>query len=159
MHFAKKFRQSIEEIHAQLAQIPVEKTTLKPALDKWSPIELIGHLIDSANNNHRRFTKAQWQKNLVFNGYRQDDWVSSQQYQTADWHQIIDLWKLYNLHICRIMENTPAEKLDKEILDHNLHQIAYITIPENQPATLGYFMRDYIEHIHHHLRQIQDIIA
>lgn len=159
MHFAQKFRLTLEEAHAQLTQIPLAKTTLKPSPDKWSPIELIGHLIDSANNNHRRFTKAQWQDNLIFKGYAQENWVTYQQYQIANWQQLIDLWKLYNLHICQIMENTPAEKLDKETLEHNLHQIAWKTIPENEPATLGYFMRDYIGHLEHHLNQIQNIVG
>ena len=154
MEFTNNFRQRIQEIHQQLSQIPPEKAIQRPQPDKWSPIEIMGHLIDSANNNHRRFTKAQWQDNMIFNGYRQEDWVNVQKYPSTDWQQLLDFWKLYNLHICHIMENTPEEKLTKEVHEHNLHKIAMITVPADQPTTLKYFMEDYIYHIEHHMKQI-----
>jgi len=158
MHFATQFRQRIHEIYNQLSQIAPEKASLKPAPDKWSTIQIIGHLIDSANNNHRRFTKAQWQENLVFTGYAQAEWVEAQNYQNADWQLILDLWKSYNLHIAQVMKNTPEEKLYKEITDHNLDKIAMITVPADQPTSLAYFMKDYIYHIEHHLRQIEGMV-
>lgn len=158
MHFATQFRQRIHEIFNQLSELSPEKARLKPAPDKWSTIQIIGHLIDSANNNHRRFTKAQWQDNLVFYGYAQAEWVEVQNYQTADWQLILDLWKSYNLHIAQIMENTPEEKLYKETTDHNFDKIAMITVPADQPTSLAYFMKDYIYHIEHHFRQIEGIV-
>ena len=155
MHFATNFRQRIHEIYNQLSQISIKKAKQQPAPDKWSPIQIMGHLIDSANNNHRRFTKAQWQDNMIFNGYAQAEWVTAQNYQAANWQQILDLWKSYNLHISYIMENTPEEKLNREVHEHNLDKIAMITVPADQPTSLGYFMKDYIYHIEHHFRQIE----
>ena len=35
--------------------------SLKPAANKWSPKEIIGHLIDSATNNHQRFVRVQFE--------------------------------------------------------------------------------------------------
>lgn len=157
MHFTATFRQLIHDSYNQLAQISSEKAAQKPAPDKWSPIEIMGHLIDSANNNHRRFTKAQWQDSMIFTGYAQAEWVTAQNYQTADWQLILDLWKSYNLHICQLMENTPEEKLNRKVYEHNLHQIAMVTVPADQPTSLAYFMKDYIYHIEHHLRQIKEM--
>ncbi len=157
MQFTTKFRQLLLDTYTQLSQISPEKASQKPSPDKWSIIEIMGHLIDSANNNHRRFTKAQWQDNMIFTGYAQAEWVAAQNYQTADWQLILDLWKTYNLHICQLMENTPEEKLNRAVYEHNLHQIAMVTVPADQPTSLGYFMKDYIYHIEHHLRQIEDI--
>lgn len=158
MQFTTAFRQRIHAIYDQLVKISADRAAIPLAPNKWSPIQIMGHLIDSANNNHRRFTKAQWQDNLIFNGYAQADWVTAQNYQAADWQQILDLWKLYNLHICYIMENTPEEKLNRAIYEHNLDKIAMITVPANQPTTLGYFMKDYIYHIEHHFRQIEGVV-
>ncbi|MFK7980244.1 MAG: DinB family protein [Saprospiraceae bacterium] len=158
MHFATTFRQRIHEIYDQLSQISATKAAQKPAPDKWSSIQIMGHLIDSANNNHRRFTKAQWQDNMIFNGYAQAEWVEVQNYQAADWQQILALWKSYNLHICYLMEKTPIEKLNRVVKEHNLDKIAMITVPADQPTSLGYFMKDYIYHIEHHFRQIEGMI-
>ena len=154
MNFTTKFRQLILDTHAQLTHVSAEQAAQKPSPEKWFMIEIMGQLIDSANNNHRRFTKAQWQDNMIFSGYAQAEWVTAQNYQTADWQLILDLWKTYNLHICQIMENTSEEKLNRAVHEHNLHEIAMVTVPADQPTSLGYFMKDYIYHIEHHLRQI-----
>ncbi len=154
MQFTTDFKKAIEQHYEQLSMLSTDLIRKKPAPDKWSPIELIGHLIDSACNNHRRFTIAQWQDHMVFDGYEQENWVTYQDYQHADWQQIVALWRAYNLHICRIMENTPIEKLQKEVREHNLHQIAMVTVPKDQSVTLEYFMKDYIFHIEHHMNQI-----
>ncbi|MEM1120080.1 MAG: hypothetical protein AAGJ18_06495, partial [Bacteroidota bacterium] len=101
---------------------------------------------------------AQSQDNLIVTGYAQDKWVTAQNYQTADWQLILDLWKSYNLHLAQIMENTPSYKLRRETTEHNLDQIAMVTVPAGQPTTLAYFMKDYIFHIEHHIRQIEGML-
>lgn len=159
MQFTEDFRQAIHQHYERLSALPTAHVYRKPTPDKWSPIQILGHLIDSACNNHRRFTIAQWQDNMVFNGYQQENWVNYQDYQQADWLQLLTLWSAYNLHICRIMENTPSEKLKKEVQEHNLHQIAMVTVPKEQSVTLEYFMKDYIFHLEHHIRQIYYLSA
>lgn len=37
---------------------------------------------------------------------------------------------------------------------HNLHELAFVAVPADEPATLDDFMRDYVTHLRHHLRQI-----
>ena len=159
MQFTTDFKDALEHHYERLSKLTLELIYKKPAPNKWSPIEILGHLVDSACNNHRRFTIAQWQENMVFDGYQQNNWVQYQQYQQADWQHLLGFWRLYNLHICRIMENTPLEKLKNEVKEHNLHQIAMVTVPKDQSVTLEYFMKDYIFHIEHHMKQIYYLSA
>ena len=126
----------------------------RPAPGKWSSKEIVGHLIDSASNNHARFVRAQLQDDLIFPGYAQDDWVAAQRYQDAPWRQLVELWAAFNRHLARVMAAVPEDVRMKPRTRHNLHQIAFRTVPENQPATLDYFMRDYVYHLEHHLQQI-----
>ncbi len=142
-----------------LTALSEEEAARQPAPGKWSPKEILGHLIDSAANNHGRFVRAQLQDDLVFEGYAQDAWVMLQQYTNADWQHLVILWRLYNLHIARVVSQIPPETLRQQVTRHNFHQIAFHTVPEDQPATLGYFIDDYTKHLVHHLNQIKAITA
>jgi hypothetical protein len=126
----------------------------RPAPGKWSPKEIVGHLIDSASNNHQRFVRAQLQDDLRFPGYAQDDWVRVQRYQDAPWGELVELWRGFNLHLARLMDAIPEEVRLREHRQHNLHELAWRTVPAEEPTTLDYFLRDYVGHLEHHLRQI-----
>ena len=78
---------------------------------KWSRKEIIGHLIDSAANNHARFVRAQLQADLVFDGYDQAGWVEVQRYRDRPWTDLVSLWQTYNLHIASVMETADAAAL------------------------------------------------
>jgi hypothetical protein len=126
---------------------------------KWSPKQVIGHLIDSASNNHGRFVRAQLSEHMRFEGYAQDDWVGVQQYSGADWHELIDLWEALNLHLAHVMDHMPEDVRMRERSDHNLHEVAFRTLPQVEPVTLDWFMEDYVAHLKHHLRQIDPALA
>ena len=142
--------------HAQslLESIPESKASAKPQPNKWSAKEIIGHLIDSASNNHQRFVRAQFQDHLTFAGYDQDAWVARQRYQDAPWRDLITLWASYNRHLARVMASVPEPTRTKPFARHNLHELAWQPVAASEPATLDYFMRDYVGHLKHHLRQI-----
>lgn len=125
----------------------------------WSPKEIIGHLIDSASNNHRRFIQAQLRDELVFEGYEQADWVAAQHYRDAPWRDLVALWSSFNLHLARVIASVPEPIADRPRSPHNLHQVAWETPPADAPATLAFFMRDYVNHLNHHLRQIDVTLA
>ena len=95
-----------------------------------------------------------FQDDLVFAGYTQDDWVSAQRYQEAPWKELVTLWAGFNRHLSRVMAAIPEEVRLKPHLRHNLHVRAFHPVPADQPATLDYFMDDYVGHLHHHLKQI-----
>lgn len=134
--------------------MPTDRAARKPGPEKWSPKEVIGHLIDSASNNHQRFVRATFQDDLVFPGYDQDAWVTRQNYQAADWAALIMLWHSFNMHIAHVIEHMPEQEALRKRAVHNLHELAWNTIPAEEPVTLAYFMDDYVGHLKHHLNQI-----
>jgi len=115
---------------------------------------VMGHLVDSAWNNHQRFVRAPSMNSLVFDGYDQDAWVQTQRYQEASWPDLVALWRSMNLHLARVMVAVPADVRTRVHTTHNLDRIAWRTVPAGQPTTLDYFMADYVGHLHHHLRQV-----
>jgi len=148
------FGRTVEEASARLLSIPETEAAARPAEGKWSAKETIGHLIDSATNNHQRFVRAQFKEDLVFDGYAQEDWVRSQAYDRADWDGLVALWRSYNLHLAHVMAHAPEEVLRRERAAHTLDRIAFKTVAPDRPATLEYLMRDYVTHLKHHLNQI-----
>ena len=154
--FLKDFGETIETASTRLLEISDERSAAPRAEGKWSRKQIIGHLIDSAANNHSRFVRAQFNDDLVFPGYEQEAWVDSQQYQEKDWNELVQLWKLYNRHILHIMKVTPEEIRMKLRAKHNLHVIASDKLSPDEPVTLDWFMRDYVDHMRKHLGQIFD---
>jgi hypothetical protein len=152
--YVAALRGAIEKSTPLLERMTDESTSRRPAPGKWSPREIVGHLIDSASNNHQRFVRAQFQEDLIFPGYAQDAWVSAQRYQEAPWHELLALWRSFNLHIARVMELASAEARLRPRVRHNLDELAWKPVPRDNPATLEYFMEDYVNHLQHHLDQI-----
>ena len=152
--YVEELREAIEHATPILRHMTEEASRRHPAPGKWCPREVIGHLIDSASNNHQRFVRAQFRDDLVFDGYEQDAWVSLQRYSEAPWDELIDLWRNFNLHIARIMQVAPKDERLRKRARHNLDELAWKPIPRDEPATLDYFMSDYVAHLKHHLTQI-----
>jgi hypothetical protein len=154
--FLNNFGETIETAAARLVEISDEQSAAPRAEGKWSRKQIIGHLIDSAANNHSRFVRAQFTDDLVFPGYEQNNWVDSQHYQERDWTELVQLWKLYNRHILHIMKVMPDETRVKLRAKHNLNVLASDQISPDEPVTLDWFMRDYVDHMKKHLGQILD---
>ena len=152
--FLAGFRETIVGATARLNGITPEESRRKSAADDWAPIEVLGHLVDSATNNHQRFVRAQFTDDLVFPGYDQDGWVSAQKYHDESWPDLIQLWSSYNLHLLHLVSVIPPDVLSKQREKHSLDQIAFELVPQDQPATLEYLIRDYVDHLRHHLDQI-----
>jgi hypothetical protein len=152
--FIGEFRNVIINCDNKFRTINDEQSGHKPAPDKWSAKEILGHLIDSSINNITRFVKGQHQGNLIFSSYQQNEWVQSQNYQSADWEFLIDLWKMNNLQIIRIVEYIPVDVLGKMYFQHNFEDITGHTLPKGTTACLEYFIKDYYQHMKHHINQI-----
>jgi hypothetical protein len=147
-------REAVASVTPRLLALSEAEAGRRPSPGKWSPKEVIGHLIDSASNNHQRFVRARFTEDLVFPGYQQEKWVETQGYAGAPWTELVGLWNNFNLHLARVIEATPAEVRQKPRARHNLHELAWKAVPQNEPATLEYFMRDYVDHLRHHVAQI-----
>lgn len=152
--FLDEFRDTIVTAKTRLGDIPEEQSRQKSAPDDWSAVEVLGHLIDSAANNHQRFVRAQFTDDLVFSGYEQEQWVSSQKYRNESWSEVIQLWSSYNLHLLHVASVIPEDVLTKARPRHTLDQIAFNPVDKNDSATLEYLIRDYVDHLRHHLKQI-----
>jgi hypothetical protein len=152
--FLADFRETIDRAAARLLALSDDEAAARPASGKWSAKEIIGHLVDSATNNLGRFVRAQLQDDLVFEGYEQADWVRVQVYQEREWAELVRLWLALNHHLAKVMERAEPEAMRRPRTRHNLDALAFQPIDRGQPATLEYFMRDYVAHLKHHLRQV-----
>jgi hypothetical protein len=154
--FLDEFRNTIDSAVVRLKAIPEETAAKKENETDWSQKQVLGHLIDSAANNHQRFVRAHSTNHLVFDGYKQDEWVEVQQYNSEPWQDLITLWAAYNRHLIHVIGSLPSETLTRTRVEHNLDQIAFKLVDKSGPTTLEYFVRDYVEHLRHHLAQIFD---
>jgi hypothetical protein len=109
----------------------------------WSRKQVIGHLIDSASNNHQRFVRAILQESLDFPGYDQSGNVRVQAIQDADWTLLISLWSAYNRYLAHVIANLPASSLGTPC-----------RIGSGEAVPLSFLATDYLSHLLHHLRQI-----
>ncbi|HWN11720.1 MAG TPA: DinB family protein [Pyrinomonadaceae bacterium] len=156
--FLDDFRETISRA-AERFKLLSEQQSQKPRAEgKWSPREILGHLIDSAANNHSRFVRAQLKDDLVFDGYAQTEWVKLQRYQEEPWADLVQLWQSYNRHILHVIDVTPEEQRTRLRTRHNLHKIASDLLKEDEPVTLDWFMRDYLDHMKKHLAQIEESV-
>jgi hypothetical protein len=110
---------------------------------KWSKKELLGHLIDSAANNHQRFVRAQLVPELRLPGYTQNEWVACQGYSTEEWQQLVTLWASLNRHLAHLTARIPASALRTPCW-----------IGDNDVMTLEAILVDYLRHLGHHLEQL-----
>lgn len=147
---------AVEEAAASLAFLPDAVVMWHPSPTAWSVKEIIGHLIDSAANNHQRFVRATSQPDLVFAGYAQDEWVRAQAYDRAPWPELLSLWRSYNRHLARIMAAVSDDVRNRKHQRHNLHEIGWKMFPADTPASLDDLMKDYVGHLQHHLAQVRD---
>ena len=140
---AEALRRTIDAAVPLLRAIPASQAAESRGPGKWSAQQVIGHLIDSAANNHQRFVRAQQTPALVFPPYLQDEWVESQHYDARAWEDILQLWHAYNRHLAHVIEHIPETSRDVPC-----------TIGEEPPVTLGFLAFDYVAHLQHHLRQV-----
>jgi len=140
---AEALAEAVDAAAPRLLALPDTIAATPPAPGKWSAKEVIGHLIDSAANNHQRFVRAQEGGPFEGPGYAQDAWVARQRYRDAPWGELVELWRLYNRHLARVMAAIPAAALTTPC-----------RIGVHPPVPLGYVAEDYLAHLRHHLRGV-----
>ncbi len=126
-----------------LKKINEDAFSFKPSSAKWSKKEILGHLVDSAQSNIRRFVLAQYEEN-PFIKYNQDKWVAIAGYQQWDTNDIIELWYFINKQICYILRNTPESMYHRTCQTEELHSIEWLAA-------------DYVKHLKHHLHVVLDL--
>ena len=148
--------QTAAELHAAIAeglqlfqQVDETRTTRRARPGGWCAREVLGHLIDSACNNHRRFVVGQSADTVRFDGYSQDDWVSRQHYDKVPWRDLVTLWSAYNRHLAHVIACTPDAAAARTALSAD----------GSGPVSIAFLMEDYVRHLRHHLAQIRTLLA
>lgn len=135
----------LSSVRSYYEQLPGNELQAFPAPGKWSKKQVLGHLVDSAINNLKRFTDAQvLDQPYMIISYRQDDLVALNHYQELPLTHILDLWQSLNQQIIFVVRHIPAEKL------------AYPVVPgynQTGTQTLAWLICDYVAHMEHHLQQ------
>lgn len=111
--------------------------------------QILGHMIDSASNNHQRIVRLQYTEKLDFPDYRQDNdtWINIQNFEQEDWSKMINMWKYYNLHLGHIFLNVNPECLGNSWTDF-----------EGTVVTLREMIEGYLVHFELHLLEIKELI-
>jgi hypothetical protein len=135
----------VEAYTEKIEKLSDEEFSIKPLPNKWSKKEVLGHLIDSSQNNIRRFITGQYESVPPKIIYDQDFWVMANNYQEMKKEDIILLWKLMNQRIAKVLSNMPRE---------NYSHTADSGKDKIQLHTLSWLADDYVKHMKHHLNQI-----
>jgi hypothetical protein len=142
---ASELRAEVDRAAAYLRGLGEADVTRSRGTGKWVKKEILGHLVDSAANNHQRFVRAQFADPFSWPGYDQQAWVPLHRYRERPWAELVDLWVALNHHVAVVVEAVPADRLQTSCL-----------IGAHEPATLEWWMRDYLRHVKHHLAQLEE---
>jgi len=137
--------QTVSEFLVKLHAFSPDELRARPRAGKWSRIEVIGHLADSAHNNLRRFIVGQYEDNPPHIIYEQEFWVATNHYQEAPPESVISLWSLLNQQISTVLVNMPEENYQRQCdtgrSEPSFHNIQWLAA-------------DYVKHMKHHLNQV-----
>jgi hypothetical protein len=142
---ASELRNLATGFSKEMLAVDARAAARRPAVNTWSPKEVLGHLIDSAANNHQRFVRAQQTDALILPGYEQNHWVASQGYQDADWTHLVTLWTHINLHLADVIARIPPSKYSVPC-----------TIGGDETVPLEAIVTGYLGHLNHHIAQIRE---
>jgi hypothetical protein len=141
------FRRVVGELAAVLRAVPPELTAINLAVDKWSLREILGHLVDSASNNHQRFVRLQDTARLQFPGYQTERWVEIQRPNLLPWATLVALWESYNALLLHLSSGVRQDCLG------NVWET-----PEG-PRTLEWLIADYYRHLGDHAEHFRRRLA
>jgi hypothetical protein len=109
----------------------------------WSRKQELGHLIDSAANNHQRIVRAALEGEFRGPGYDQNGWVALHDYAARPWAELIGFWEACNRLLAGVVARVPEDRWT-----------APCTIGDGAPMTLSALVEDYVRHLRHHLDHI-----
>jgi DinB superfamily len=133
----------LHDVPGWLEEIPDGETGLGRGPSEWSLKQELGHLLDSAANNHQRMVRAQLEDNPALPDYDGERWVELHDYQSRDWRELIGLWRTLNRQLLAAARAAPASAWSRTC-----------TIADAKPVTLKFVFEDYIEHTIHHLQHM-----
>jgi hypothetical protein len=138
------FEATLSRLMALFDSAPEAIVGVQPQPDDWSVKQIACHLIDSASNNHQRFTRLQQIARLEFPGYQAEPWVAVEKPKCLPWADLLGLLKAYNTFILHLVRN-----LDPVCLGH-------VWVVEGQEKTLDFLVRDYYRHLEWHITHLEN---
>ena len=145
-------RTLVDQLPARLTNLSDDQVQRKRSSSEWSIKEELGHLLDSAANNHQRIVRAQLEDSPAMPTYDGDQWVALHRYQDRDWSSLIAIWADLNRQLLAAAEAAPDSAWRRTC-----------TIADSAPLTLQFVFDDYLDHMLHHLRhmgvEVDDLVA
>lgn len=135
----------INDFTQKLKQFSEQELVEKPMPHKWSKKEVIGHLIDSGQNNLRRFITGQYETLPPKIVYNQDFWVTANNYQEMNGQDVIHLWQLINKQITNVLSSMQPDQFEKT---------CNTSKDGTELRSLEWLAQDYVKHMKHHLNQV-----
>jgi hypothetical protein len=145
---ARDLRDIVSECERRFLAIPDKEAGRSSGQGQWSRKQILGHLIDSATNNHQRFIRMQLAEVLKFPGYEQNEWVRLNHYAARPWKDLVVLWAAYNRHLAEVIEHIAPETLT-HVWDKTGDQGG------DTRYDLEFVATDYVAHLRHHVEQIE----
>jgi hypothetical protein len=142
MELSQLLQQVIDAEHPLLLALTEGEAAAKSGTS-WSRKEELGHLIDSASNNHLRFVRAALEPEFQGASYDQNGSVMLHGYQDLGWSELLEFWRSYNRLLSQVIARIPEGKLPTRC-----------RVGESQPVTLQFLIEDYVAHMQHHLDHI-----
>jgi hypothetical protein len=137
------FQASLGRLLALFDAVPESLVDIKPRRDDWSVKEIACHLVDSASNNHQRFTRLQRARRLEFPAYDAEPWVAVEKPQTMDWSALLTLLESYNAFVLHLVRS-----LDPDCLGN-------VWLTDGQEKSLQFLVRDYYRHLDWHCDHLE----
>jgi hypothetical protein len=145
----EQISQIITEWNLKLLGLPIKMITENRNKQNRTIRQILGHLTDSAVNNHHRIVRLQYTDNLVFPDYRQDNdrWIKIQDFQNENWEDLVTFWKYYNIHLVHVVGN-----IDPLFLKSTWHDF------EGTTETLDTIVKGYLWHLNLHINEIKELM-
>jgi hypothetical protein len=137
----------VSDFYDRHRQLPEEKAVGRLSPSGWTLKEIIGHLIDSASNNHQRITRLQLAPELQFPSYENEKWLAAEKWNRLAWTEILDLFKQYNLFLAHLIRNADPNRLKNRWFGRDRSGERIFSLEE--------MIADYLKHLKEHLAQFE----
>ena len=115
-----------------------ELSEIRLGPDKWTLKEMVGHLIDSASNNHQRFVRLQIDRKITLPGYEAEQWVGVSNLQNLNYRFVVQFWRIYNDYLLNLIEGIKPESMNN------------VWVPADDEMSLEFLIDDYYAHMKMH---------
>jgi hypothetical protein len=145
---SKELDNIIESFKNYYLNLDESLTEIRISDDKWTLKEIIGHLIDSASNNHQRFVRLKISSEIEFPDYKNDEWLQIQNHNNMRFSDLLSLFYYFNKLMVNIILNIDDKRMN------NIWNVAW---DENSSfITLEKLANHYVEHIKIHISQFRE---